>query len=238
MEKNLLFGLLLVANVFLATSCSGDDDSEDLQNITTLNMLNEGNGRTRLGNSDIYITGENNFSTSSCLLVELGEAGGIGKVVPPRLGDGLVRKAAVLPGYLYQAFDEDAVKVFPSGKAAVMAGAAYYLFYVGSAIMKDLPGTGSPANVGAVVKYASVYPDPQDLPGYGKTVLDVNSANNTVEMRFPDDVEFDYQPNEKFDVQAVGGKITVTCNYSYYRDEYPIYVRRGDVFTNLVVRIP
>lgn len=56
MKKNLLFQLLFIANVFLVASCSDDDDSVDLQNITTLNMLNEDNGRTRLGNSDIRLT--------------------------------------------------------------------------------------------------------------------------------------------------------------------------------------
>lgn len=56
MKKNLLFQLLLIANVFLVASCSDDDDSVDLQNITTLNMLNEDNGRTWLGNSTIRLT--------------------------------------------------------------------------------------------------------------------------------------------------------------------------------------
>lgn len=238
MKKNLLFQLLLIANVFLVASCSDDDDSVDLQNITTLNMLNEDNGRTWLGNSDIYITDENNFSTSSCLLVELGGASGIGKVVPPRVGDGLVRKAAVLPGYLYQAFDEETIKEFPSGKVAVMVGAAYYQFYVESAIMKDVSNTGTSVNVGAVVKYASLYPDSQDLPEYGKTVAEISSSDNVVEMQFPDDVEFDYQTDDMFDVQIDGGKLTVTCNYTYYRKDYPIYVRRENVFTGVIIRIP
>lgn len=238
MKKNLLFQLLLIANVFLVTSCSDDDDSVDLQNITTLNMLNEDNGRTWLGNSDIYITDENNFSTSSCLLVELGGASGIGKVVPPKVGDGLVRKAAVLPGYLYQAFDEETIREFPSGTLAVIVGGAYYQFYVESEIMKDISNTGTAVNVGAVVKYASVYPDPQDLPEYGKTVVDVTSSDNVVEMQFPADVEFYYQSDDMFDVQTESGKLTVTCNYTSYRREYPIYVRRGNVFTDVIIRIP
>ena len=229
---------MLIANVFLVTSCSDDDDSVDLQNITTLNMLNEDNGRTWLGNSDIYITDENNFSTSSCLLVELGGASGIGKVVPPKVGDGLVRKAAVLPGYLYQAFDEETIREFPSGALAVIVGAAYYQFYVESEIMKDISNTGTAVNVGAVVKYASVYPDPQDLPEYGKTVVDVTSSDNVVEMQFPADVEFYYQSDDTFDVQTESGKLTVTCNYTSYRREYPIYVRRGNVFTDVIIRIP
>ena len=67
---------------FFATSCS-DDDSVELEDVTTLNMLNEDNGKTYLGNSDIYITDENNFSGSSCLLVELGGANGIERLFLP-----------------------------------------------------------------------------------------------------------------------------------------------------------
>lgn len=238
MKKNLLFKLLLTVISFSAISCSDDDNnSADLENITTLNMLNDDNGRTRLGNSDIYITDENNFSTSSCLLVELGGTNGIGKVVPPKVGDGLVRKAAVLPGYLYQAFDEETVMEFPSGKRAVMVSSSYYQFYVESTIMKDVSNAGTPVNVGAVVKYASVYPDLQDLPEYGKMIVDLTYSNSLVEMQFPADVEFYYRPNDTFDVQTEAGKLTVAANTLSYKIEYPIYIRRNNVFTEIIIRI-
>lgn len=239
MKKNFFGSLLLVVMMFAAISCSDDDDNApDLENITTLNMLNVDNGRTRLGNSDIYINEENNFSTNSCYIVELGAADGIGKVIPPKVGNGLVRKASVSGGWLYQAFDEETIMQFPSKAIAMMVDAAYYQFYVESYIMKEIPNTTTSENVGAVVKYSMVYPDPQDLPEYGKTILDVSSSDNVVEMQFPDDVEFYYEPDEMFDVQTDGGKLTVTCNYAYYQREYGIYIRRDNVFTKIIVRVP
>ena len=190
MKKKLLFQLLFVANVFFATSCS-DDDSVELEDVTTLNMLNEDNGKTYLGNSDIYITDENNFSGSSCLLVELGGANGIGKVVPPRVGDGLVRKAAVLPA----------------------------------------------VNVGAVVKYAPVYPDPQGLPEYGSVIGEVSNSGDVVEMDFPKDVEFLYSTSNGFEITTDGGKLTVTYYYWTDSKEYSIYVRRGSIFTEVIIQV-
>lgn len=238
MKKNLFGSLLLVVMMVSAISCSDDDNAPDLENITTLNMLNDDNGRTRLGNSDIYINNENNFSTNSCYLVELGGASGIGKVVPPKVGNGLVRKTSVTAGWLYQAFDDETIMQFPSKAIAMIVDAAYYQFYVESYIMKEIPNTTTSENVGAVVKYSMVYPDPQDLPGFGETVLDISNENGIVEMTFPKDVEFAYDENERFVVETDGGHLKVTCLYRYERIDYPIYVRRGNVFTDVIVRIP
>lgn len=238
MKKNLFGSLLLVVLMFSVVSCSDDDDNApDLENITTLNMLNVDNGATRLGTSDIYINNENNFTTSSCYLVEIGGVEGIGKVVPPKLGNGLVRKASVSGGWLYQAFDDETIMQFPSKTIAMIADAAYYQFYVDTYIMKEVPNTTTSVNVGAIVKYSMVYPDPMDLPGFGETVLQF-SDDEVVEMTFPKDVEFAYEENDQFEVETDGGHLKVTCLYSYGRVDYPIYVRRGNVFTDVIVRIP
>lgn len=62
--------------------------------------------------------------------------------------NGLVYQAAVTPGHLYQAFKEEAVKQFPSGKFALALAGDYYQFYVGSEIMKE------EKRVGAVIQFA------------------------------------------------------------------------------------
>ena len=67
---------------------------------------------------------------------------------------GLVECTAPVPGNeqgcgkrcLYQAFKEEAVKQFPSGKFALALAGDYYQFYVGSEIMKE-------ENLSAVVTY-------------------------------------------------------------------------------------
>ena len=102
MKKNFLFQLLLAAFLLPAFSCSDDDSAPEINNATTLNMLDVENGATRLGNSDIYINAANNFQTNECLIAEIGPSKGIGKVIPPQVGNGLVYQAAVTPGHLYK----------------------------------------------------------------------------------------------------------------------------------------
>ena len=58
MKKNFLFQLLLAAFLLPAFSCSDDDSAPEINNATTLNMLDVENGATRLGNSDIYMSGK------------------------------------------------------------------------------------------------------------------------------------------------------------------------------------
>ena len=75
MKKNFLFQLLLAAFLLPAFSCSDDDSAPEINNATTLNMLDVENGATRLGNSDIYINDAGNFvSGGDCSLFMLGEA--------------------------------------------------------------------------------------------------------------------------------------------------------------------
>lgn len=56
MKTKKLFGMLLL---FLSSisfiSCSDDNDAKDPEDTITLNMLNEENGKTLLGVSDVYI---------------------------------------------------------------------------------------------------------------------------------------------------------------------------------------
>ena len=47
MKKNFLFQLLLAAFLLPAFSCSDDDSAPEINNATTLNMLDVENGATR-----------------------------------------------------------------------------------------------------------------------------------------------------------------------------------------------
>ena len=118
MKKNFLFQLLLAAFLLPAFSCSDDDSAPEINNATTLNMLDVENGATRLGNSDIYINAANNFQTNECLIAEIGPSKGIGKVIPPQVGNGLVYQAAVpLPSF--QGRSREAISI---GKIRIGAG--------------------------------------------------------------------------------------------------------------------
>ena len=89
MKKNFLFQLLLAAFLLPAFSCSDDDSAPEINNATTLNMLDVENGATRLGNSDIYINAANNFQTNECLIAEIGPSKGKSHSAPSRQRIGL-----------------------------------------------------------------------------------------------------------------------------------------------------
>lgn len=65
MKKNFLFQLLLAAFLLPAFSCSDDDSAPEINNATTLNMLDVENGATRLGNSDILSTRQTTFKQTN-----------------------------------------------------------------------------------------------------------------------------------------------------------------------------
>ena len=207
MKKNFLFQLLLAAFLLPAFSCSDDDSAPEINNATTLNMLDVENGATRLGNSDIYINAANNFQTNECLIAEIGPSKGIGKVIPPQVGNGLVYQAAVTPGHLYQAFKEEAVKQFPSGKFALALAGDYYQFYVGSEIMKE------EKRVGAVIQFALINPEADGLPAYDSTIGTVVSGyEDEIVREFPKDTEFSYDSDleDLFQITTEGGILKVT----------------------------
>lgn len=152
----------------------------EINNATTLNMLDVENGATRLGNSDIYINAANNFQTNECLIAEIGPSKGIGKVISPQVGNSLVYQAAVTPGNLYQAFKQEAVKQFPSGKFALALAGDYYQFHVESEIMKE------EKRVGAVIRFALINPEADGLPAYDSTIgTVVNGSKMKSSMNFP-----------------------------------------------------
>ena len=94
MKKNFLFQLLLAAFLLPAFSCSDDDSAPEINNATTLNMLDVENGATRLGNSDIYINAANNFQTNECLIAEIGPSKRDWKSHSAPSRNGLVYQAA------------------------------------------------------------------------------------------------------------------------------------------------
>lgn len=236
MKKNLLFQFLLAAFLPAVFSCSDDDSMPEINNATTLNMLDADNGSTRLGNSDIFINAANNFQTNQCLIAEIGSSKGLGKVVPPQVGDGLVYQAAVQPGHLYQAFREEAVMHFPSGKSALALAGDYYQFYVDSEIMKE------ERKIGAVVRFALINPEAGGLPAYDSMIGTTHSGyEEEIVYEFPRDTEFrfDSDVEEIFRVTTEGGvlKMRLMQTWSDIRGNYMIYARHDKVYTKVYVKV-
>ena len=202
--------------------------------MTTLNMLDEENGTTLLGNSDIYINKAYNFETNGCLINEIGASSSISKLIPPKIDNGLVRQIAVKPGYLYQAFIGDALKQFPSGKSALAVNGDYYQFYVESELMKE------EKRVGAVVQFALVTPETNGLPEYGTCIGAFQQyTDGELEFDFPANTELLYPEGfeDCFIVEYERGKLRATYRRASLPISYEIYARNETVYTKVTVDV-
>lgn len=222
--KNRLLFLAFLALVSLSTvSCSKDDDDNpgDPAGTVTLNMLNADNGKTVLGNSDVYIDNADNFHGSYCLLSSRGKINGLGNLSVPVL-DGLSTRTAVESGNGYQIFKNAAIYEFPSGKLALNITADYYNVYVVSRINQG------DATVGANVKFVLMDAPDYGLPDYNKFIgtldhLDMDKMKLTISLP---DSDFECEP-------AFAGPSYYTLEYEKSGNELIVRLadfRSSDVF--------
>lgn len=232
--KNLFGMLLLFLSIISFVSCSSDDELGDPEGSVTLNMMNEGNGKTLLGASDVYINKSNNFKTSSCFIANMGESYGLGAPTNTILNN-LVQETAVVPKYTYHIYDKNFIRNFPSGNKAIMIGSGYYKAYVMTPIQKENTTTG------AILKYVLTYPETNNLPEYDKIIGNVDNIGDRIEYTLPEDAELlfsDYLDDEKnaFDIQITSEKLEITLLESINQisgpyGDYGIYVRSGSTFS-------
>lgn len=237
MKKNVLGGLLLVVMLIGGVSCS-DDIEVDLRDVVTLNMTNEDNGKTIIGNSDVYINKANNFQTDTFLIAPLGKTKGIGAVIYPQATEGMVHETEVIPNHLYQVFDEDDVMGFPSGEWAVAVDAVYYQMYVESLIADGTKTTG------AKVQFVPVTLYPYGLPHNDYPIGNLTHAGESSYNYLYEDVEYFYHDSisEVFDVRVMNGNIRLTLKEDPTEDnglrgDYAIYARRDHIYTKLIVSV-
>ena len=239
MKKNFLFQLLLAAFLLPAFSCSDDDSAPEINNATTLNMLDVENGATRLGNSDIYINDAGNFiSPSSCQLFMLGARSGLGAVDVSTLQNP-APEVAVMKGYGYVAVRGVTGRVFPSHNVALPLdpdlNVNYLKFYVMDNIEDAERGT-----LGAVVKFVIDKPRNYWLPEWDSTPyrLDYSSKNLGEEVSVP-------LPDENFEVELDSNN-DLTCEKqgrnlvfklldwpSYDSGYYTLRLRVGESYTQV-----
>jgi hypothetical protein len=197
-------------------------------------MMNSDNGKTLLGESDIYINDANNFCGSSHYPIsDLGNAGGVGTNEGPLLNN-LAKQVAVNVGHLYQVFSYNTLMDFPSGAVAIRTGSSYYRFYVEAPILKDKE------TVGATVKYILVTASERRLPEDGTVVGTIYNVGEGVSYNLPKDAEcgWDSDVSDNFDINFSDGKMDITLSaYDSPLNSYNIYVRLGSVYSCLVVKL-
>lgn len=232
-----IFGILLLLCTVNFISCSSDDEDNEPEGSVSLNMMNEENGKTLLGVSDVYINKSNNFKTSACFITDMGKASGLGTNSKINL-DNISQEVAVTTNHLYHIYDQKTLLDFPSGNRAIEIGAGYYKTYVMAPITKE--------NVmaGVTLKYILASPETNNLPEYKKIIGNVDYVGETAKYTLPKDTELyfsDYLEGDRdaFDIQITDGKLSITLlkeinkNSGPYGD-YGIYARSGSTYTYIV----
>lgn len=231
-NKLLLFSTILAFAISFV-ACSDDDNTpDDPVGTVALNMLNEGNGKTELGNSDVYINNANNFYSQSCLLSSLGKKNGLASIDDVLLVGG-TNTAAVEVGNAYQIFTRSSTKEFPSGKLALRIGSNYYNVYVASQIKKENAVTG------AIVKFLLMDTPVNGLPELDSNIGTLNHLNPneheiTIELPISD---FEYEPAfnnyfNKFEHKKEGSRLTIKLvEYEGFPQEFGFYIRIKESYT-------
>lgn len=233
-----LLSILIASISFVGVSCSPSERGlVDPPNTATIEMMDQDNGKTILGNSSLYIDRSNNFRSSSSLVADVGPVGGVGVHVVPRLND-LHSERAVKPGHSYQIFDKKAILDFPSSVRAIALGVPYYRLYV------ERPISRNGVTVGAVVKYLRIEPESYGFSLYDSFLGQVRYGGDRVEMALRDGMEchWDSSINDLFYTTHHGGKLQLTlkdtpATDSFQFGTYWLYVRLNDVFVSLAVSI-
>lgn len=227
MKINLI--LLISAMVIATVSCSKDHYSNPAGTIS-VNIMNEDNGKTMLGNSDIYINQANNFYGSTSLMNDLGRKKGLGSISKPIL-KGLSDQVAVEVGNAYQIFNRDNLREFPSGEKALKITANYYNIYVLSSITNN-----DNHSIGVKVDYSLM-----DVPTYG--LPKYNSEIGTLHGQIRDQLiiklqtsDFEYEPDDDYadflEFRKDGNKLIVSLNMSVYSySSFGIYIRISEGYT-------
>lgn len=233
MMRSLCLFLGIVSFTVLFTSCSDKEDDSipaDPAGTVSLNMMNEDNGWTELGNSDVYINRANNFYSESCLLSSLGKVNGLGSISDILLTGG-TNTVAVELGYAFQVFSRDQVKRFSSGKLALLIGSHYYNVFVVSQIKKE------DVVVGSNVKFILMdVPNSNHLPELNTNFGTLDYANQSVITIELPTSDFEYEANfnnnlNKFEHRKEGNKLIVSLVEYDMPQQIGFNIRIKDTYT-------
>lgn len=147
-------------------SCSDDLSTEELfpEGTAALYMMDEWHGKTLLGNSDVYITGERNFHSNRFPIFDMGKKSGIGDIEMPDFIN-MAPQVAVQPGNGYVICDvNDILEFEESGQLAIAESASVYRVFVDSWIQRGDSITG------ANVRFLLGKPSEGQLPVWGSSL--------------------------------------------------------------------
>ena len=235
-----IFGAILGSIFAMAiSSCEESDKVERFPEGTSMiKMMNEDNGGTALGNSDVYITSSGNFKSGSLPLLDCGKKDGIGDIGLPDFMN-MAPEVAVIPGHGYVICNSESVKEFSSRKKAIREDALMYRVYADSWIRQD------GKDVGANVYFLLGNPlERGQMPEMGGNVGtlswdDENNKTRTIILKLPfEDIEAEC--DDDVVVCSTTGK-TLSLALSWrpmtHAGDHRLLIRSGRVYTEVVVSV-
>ena len=242
MKYHRIFGAVICSIFAMTTlSCEKTEKIERFPEGTSmLKMMNEDNGGTTLGNSDVYITSSGNFKSGSLPILDCGKKDGIGDIGLPDFTN-MAPEVAVTLGHGYVICNSESVVDFPSKKKAIREDALMYRVYADSWITDDKGNT-----VGANVYFLLGNPlEHGQMPEMGSNVGGlswnfVNNGSNTIGIKLPsEDIEIDC--SDSILAFSTNGK-TLTLKLSespmsYELGDRRFRIRSGRVYTEVVVTV-
>lgn len=249
MKMKDLFGILLL---FLCVSgfagCDDDEEGIDFfpEGTSTLRMMNEENGKTVLGNSDMYITKEGNFKSEGFPLFDMGEKAGIGDIDMPNFVN-MAAEVAVHPKHGYLLCDHYDVYTFGSQEKAIREDADVYRVYVDSWI-QDKEGNEIGANVYFLLGKPNLDEHGQ-IPAWDSLIGTLTwnydkGETNTLDLALPvsnpNDVEVEFvtEEGEEYVSYSLGENSISFGLKDYVMDvDYRLRIRCGHIYTEVTISV-
>lgn len=240
--SKLMIALSLLAAV--QTGCDKDDLADAFpEGTATLYMMNEENGRTTLGNSDVYITAEGNFRSGQFPIFDVGQKRGISQIEMPDFVN-MTSEVAVRPGHGYVICNASDVISFPSRELAIAEDAAVYRVWVDSWIRDQEKVTG------ANVRFLLGRPDEKDrLPAWGSELGELywdtyNAVSSTLRIAVPSsdpkevEVVFPDSDDAPVDWTLHRNELVLTINRGYFDSgDYRMRIRCRHIYTQGTLHI-
>lgn len=240
--KNFFRSILLCTCLMSLAGCGDDDEILFPEGTSSLRMMNEDNGKTLLGNSDVYITNGGNFRSVQSPIFDMGKKGGIADIDMPDFVN-MAPEVAVEPGHGYVVCNANDVREFPSGELAIATSAYVYRIFVDSWITQDNANVGanvrflrSEASQGVLPEFDSaigpVYVDPYvSIDEQKPFTLQLPGSGSEVEVELLDGN--DLAPS----VSISGNTLQILPAYAEYDTDYFLRIRYRNIYTQVTFRI-
>lgn len=248
MNKKVFRILTLFLCVFSFTNCDKDDEDVDLfpDGTSTLRMMNEENGKTILGNSDVYITTAGNFKSEQFPLFDMGEKKGIKNIDMPDFVN-MAPEVAVHPKHGYVFCNQFDIYTFNSQNKAIAENTKVYRIFVDSWIQdkeEKVIGAnvyfllGSPMESGLMPAFDSNIGSLSWNYEQDKT----NILNLILPSSTPNDIEIEFITEKgdeyiSYSINKNSVSFSLKGVYIWAATDYRLRIRCHHVYTEVVITL-